>query len=165
MAATDKTGWVVRLVLVVSLGLNLLVAGLLVGGAMSRMRDDDRRTHGTEHSLRDIGNLPFVMALGRNDRAALAEALDGRRDALRDNREQLRQRFEAVLTLLRADPFHPERLRAVLADQRATLVERQKLGEDLLISRLAQMSMAERKAYANRLDKSLRRGPRNMPRP
>jgi uncharacterized membrane protein len=163
-----RPGRMMRTVLVASLGLNLLVAGVVVGRYVAGDRDRDRgdaRRGEISRELRDIGNLPFVMALSREDRAALDQALGGRRDALRENRQRLRDRFEAVLTLLRADPFQPDALRTLLAEQRATLFERQQLGEDLLIARLTQMTPAERADYAERLDKSLRRGPRDAPRP
>jgi len=172
MNDTDKSarpvarpGRAMRLLLVVSLAVNLLVAGMVVGRFVAAERGDERRGGTVARQLRDIGNVPYVMALSRADRAALAEALGGRRDVLRDNRERLRDRFEAVLSVLRAEPFQPDALRTLLNEQRATLLERQQLGEDLLIARLILMTPAERADYAERLDKSLRRGPRNVPRP
>ncbi|WP_226780489.1 periplasmic heavy metal sensor [Oceaniglobus trochenteri] len=149
-----------RILLVLSLAANLLVVGVVVGAKLSdRGGHDDRR--GPEQALREIGNVPFVMALPRDDRSALIKELGGTRSkAFRANRERLRERFEAVLALLRADDFDAEALRALMAEQRETLFERQKLGEDLLIARLSGMSAKDRAAYADRLDRSLRRGPR-----
>lgn len=165
MAGTNTSGRGLRIALVVSLAVNLLVAGVLIGGFLAGGRGDDRRGAADVRALRDIGNVPFVMALERDDRAALVQSLAGRDDALRSNRDRLRTRFEAVLGVLRAEPFQPDALRALLADQRATLFERQQLGETLLIERLEQMRPDQRAAYADRLDRSLRRGPRNTPRP
>jgi len=164
MAETERSGARMRLVLVASLALNLLVAGLVIGNLLAERGRDDRRNSTAERVLRDIGNVPFVMALEREDRDDLARALIGRRDELRENRARLRDRFEAVLAVLRAESFDPDALRTLLAEQRSTLIERQRLGEDLLIERLEQMSPAERAGYADRLDKSLRRGPRGTPR-
>ena len=153
-----------RFLLIASLALNLLVAGVVVGGLVSKGGDGPRGGNSVDRGLRDIGNVPFVMALDPEDRKELAQAMGLRRDRLRENRERLRTRFEAVLDVLRADPFEPDALSTLLADQRATLFERQQLGEDLLIGRLKDMTVEQRAAYADRVDRSLRRGPRKAPR-
>ncbi|WP_108482649.1 periplasmic heavy metal sensor [Oceaniglobus ichthyenteri] len=148
-----------RVLLIASLALNLLVAGVVVGGMVTHGRDDTKRSS-DYRALRDIGNVPYVMALTPEDRSALAQTLKPRQERLSNNREALRARFEAALEVLRTDPFDADMLRGLLAQQRAILSERQQLGEELLIARLQEMSVAERTNYANRLDRSLRRGPR-----
>ena len=90
----------------------------------------------------------------------LLEETVGSREALRENRERLRDRFEQTLTALRADPYDSETLSRLLGAQRETLFERQRLGEAMLLEQIGAMTAEERTAYADRLDKSLRRGPR-----
>lgn len=170
-----RPGRILRLALVASLAVNLLVGGVVVGKVVTHgfERVSDRRdgTHmgrkdsrteaerDDDRSLRAIGNLPFVMALPRESRAELADALRREAGPLEANRARLRARFEDVLAVLRAEPFDPDALRDLLGQQRAALFERQQFGETLLIDHLSGMSAEARAAYADRLDRSLRRGP------
>jgi uncharacterized membrane protein len=136
----------------VSLALNLLVAGMVVGWMGNKRgpdNPDDRRAGA-------LVGTPFVRALPPDDRRALARELQSNRTALRDNREALRARFDTLLAALRADPFDPEAVRQVLADQRNTASARQDIGEELLIARLAAMTPDARRAYADRLNQALR---------
>lgn len=133
-----------RIVLLASLGLNLLVVGLALGalwGGPGRERPPGMR-----------GIAPLVMALPEADRAALARAVDtrGRPDARR-------ARFDALLAELRRDPFNPEAARAALAAQRELGARRMAQGEAALVARLAAMGAAERAAYADRLDEMISR--------
>ncbi len=144
-----------RVTLAISLALNLLIVGIVVGAVATRDgRNDGTRTLG---ALRDLGPVPFVVALEPEDRRGLARAMRGEAASLRQNREELRARFEALLAALRADPFEPEVVAALLSEQREAGSQRQAIGERLLLERLAEMSPEERLAYADRLDKSLRR--------
>ena len=73
----------------------------------------------------------------------------------------MRESFEATLTLLRADPFDPDALRARMQEQNDFIARRQTLSRDLLVTRLSEMTPAERSAFADRLETTLRRGPAN----
>jgi uncharacterized membrane protein len=165
MSAPEKPR--LRWLLVASLALNLLVVGALVGAALSTWRggggraghEDGARAFG-DPRLRAIGNLPFLMALEPDDRAGLIGAALEQGGALRQNRRALRARFEAILAVLRQEPLDTSALRDLLAAQREALFERQQLGEALLVETIAAMSPEARAAYTERLDRSLRRGPR-----
>lgn len=143
-----------KVALAVSLAVNLLVAGVVVGDALFDGRD--HRRGGPPPGLRDIGT-PFVMALEPENRERLMRRAAERAGPFRENREALRHRFERLLDTLRAHPFDQAATRAVLEEQRAALFERQALGEELLVEHLAAMSPEERAAFADRLDRSLRR--------
>ncbi|NNF72341.1 MAG: periplasmic heavy metal sensor [Rhodobacteraceae bacterium] len=146
----------IRVTLVVSLALNLLVVGIVMGSVATR--DRDRGAPGAQiGAARDLGPLPFVMALEPQDRRALGRALRSEASSLRQNREELRVRFEALLAAIRADTFDAETVRGLLAEQRDIGIERQLIGERILLDRLGEMNVDERRAYAERLDKSLRR--------
>lgn len=144
--------------LVVSLSVNLLVAGLFVGAMLrhggERMGDRDR-----SELSRDLGRTPFVAALGPADRGAIADRLRREAGPLRANREELRERFDRLLAALRADSFDRAEVEALLAQQREAGLRRLEIGEEAILERLEEMSVEERRAYADRLDRSLRRRP------
>ncbi|MXQ06315.1 periplasmic heavy metal sensor [Alphaproteobacteria bacterium GH1-50] len=141
--------------LVVSLALNLLVAGVIIGALM---RGDGERPPGAARSL--IGE-PFVRALDEDDRRAFLREMVGNRDRLRANRADLRARLEALLSAIAAEDFDRARVAAILAEQRQLAVRRQDIGETLLLDRLEGMSVEERRGYAERLERAFRRRPRD----
>jgi uncharacterized membrane protein len=144
-------GWI-KALLVVSLALNLAVAGL-VAGVFLRMGG------GSPHGLavRDLGFGPFSEALDDADRAALRLHFAERAPDLRDLRQSLRRDGAEVLAALRAEPFDAARLTEVLKRQGERIAERLDLGQELLAERIAAMSPEARLAFADRLERSLTR--------
>lgn len=141
-----------KIVLFLSLALNLLIIGLVLGAVSGGPRDRDRSP-----ALRDLGYGPFVQALARSDRQALSAAIRAESGSLRENRAALRAQFEAILGALRADPFDAEAFNTLVVDQRSRVSERVQIGQDLLLKQIAQMTPDDRAAYADALDKSLKR--------
>lgn len=144
-----------KIALAVSLALNLAVAGLVAGAALRSgpMRDQ---------MVRDIGFGPFAESLSESDRKALRRAFFDRNPGLRDLRATMQQDMAGVLAALRARPFDPVVLRAVLTAQAERLSGQMTLGQDLLAERIDAMTEAERLAFADRLEASMRRGPHDM---
>lgn len=140
--------------LLVSLALNLLIVGAIVGRALSP--DGPRYRDRVEGPARSLIGEPFIRALSKEDRRALDSDLREDGPRIRETREGLRQRFEAFLAALRADPFEAEEVSRLLQEQQAVAAGRQELGVTLLIRRFEEMSADERAAYAERLEKSLR---------
>lgn len=147
-----------RIVLVVSLALNLLVAGMAAGAWLRHDRSDAAVHHG---SLRDLGYGPFGEALSVEDRRELARDLTGKARDLQANRSRIRQEFQAMLEALRTSPFDAEAFEAVATRQQERLAERQAIGRRLLLDRIEAMTDAERSVYADRLERSLRRAVRD----
>lgn len=141
-----------KIALAVSVALNLAVAGLVAGAVLKSgpMRDQ---------MVRDLGFGPFAEALSDNDRKALRRAFVDRSPGLRDLRETLRRDMDVVLSALRAQPFDPAAFRAALAVQTERLTGQMQMGQQLLAERIDSMSEAERLAFADRLEDSMRRGP------
>lgn len=137
---------------IASLTLNLLVAGVLVGWVLSP--EGPRRERFDTHGV--IGE-PFFRALPVKDRRALIGDILRDPERFREGRDGLRQRFDAFLAALRADPFVPGDVKRLLAEQSEVAIGRQKIGEDLLVQRLESMSGEERAAYADRLEDMARR--------
>lgn len=154
---TARTPRWIRLLLAVSLGLNLLVAGAFLGAALGRHGpwDHDATRGGMP---REFGRTPFLSALSEEDRRAVGRALMREAGPLRENRADLRDRFERLLAALRAEPFDREAVAGLLAAQRAGGAARLDIAERVLLDRLGAMEPEERRAYAERLDRSLRRG-------
>ena len=73
-------------------------------------------------------------------------------------RAAARAEFETLLVALRADPFDAGALKSALAALEARNAERLELGRSLIETRLIEMTPAERAAFADRLEKGLRRG-------
>ncbi|MDJ0824646.1 MAG: periplasmic heavy metal sensor [Rhodobacter sp.] len=147
-----------KVVLFVSLAFNLLVVGLIAGAILSGPRDRDRNP-----LLRDLGFGPYAQALPAYDKIALTRALRREAGAFRENRAVLRQQFEAFLAALRAEPYDHAEVTRLVTSQQDRIQDRQRLGRDLLLERIAAMDAAERAAYADALDKSLRRRKPNRP--
>lgn len=143
--------------LAVSLALNLLVAGAVAGAWMSGHRQDEVRRVAVD---RMIGRTPFVAALDPDDRREVLRELRREAEPLARNRADLRARLDALLDALRAETFDRAQIEALIAEQRQIGARRMEIGEAALIDRIAAMSLEERRAYADRLDRSIRRVPR-----
>ncbi|SEN27558.1 Heavy-metal resistance [Pseudorhodobacter antarcticus] len=142
-----------RLVLFVSLALNLAVLGVVGGAALGRFGGPER----AEFAARDIGFGLFAEALEEEDRRALRRGYVGAKPDIRAERRQMRDDLGQLLTGLRTDPFDAAAFRATLQVGMARGAQRQELGQTLLLDRLNGMSAAQRAGLADRLEKSLRR--------
>lgn len=151
--AQPKRRWLLPL-LFVSLALNLMIVGIAVGWGLSHRGGPDGRD---PRELRGTLGEPFFRALPEDSRRALIRDIGENRDRFRENRESLRARVQDFLAALRADPFDAEAVARLLDEQRTVALGRQELGEELLVKRLAEMTQAERNAYADRMEALLSR--------
>ena len=140
----------IRAALVASVALNLAVAGLVLGAWLG---DGPRKG-----MPRDLSFGPFSEALSDTDRRALRKDLMGRAGEFRTSRDAARAEFETLLATLRADPFDPAAMTTALTAIETRNAERLELGRSLIETRLIEMSVEERMAFADRLEKGLRRG-------
>jgi uncharacterized membrane protein len=153
--ASPVTARWVKVTLAVSLALNLLVAGAVVGAAFRH----DRDARGDRDVPREFVRSPFLGALDADDRRAVGRELMHAEGSMRENRAELRERFERLLAAIRTEPFDRAAIEAILDEQRAAGARRLELAETEVLDRLAAMTPEARAAYAERLDRSLRRGP------
>lgn len=142
----------VKIALVVSLALNLAVAGLAAGAWLK-----DGGPHG---GPRDFSFGPFSEALSQDDRRAIRKALFDRAPSFREAREAARAEFGALLVALRADPFDPAALRTALAAIEKRNADRLELGRSMIETRIIEMSDKDRLAFAARLEAGLTKKPR-----
>ena len=146
-------GW--RVVLIVSLALNLAVAGALGGWGLRH--GIGHGNHGAQSARMAQMAGPLTRALDAGARADIAARLRADDGARAARRAALREGFIALLAALRAQPFDPDALAARLSAQRAQVSERLEAGHAALVAHLAAMTATERAAYADRLEEKLRR--------
>jgi uncharacterized membrane protein len=142
-----------RIVLVLSLALNLAVVGVVVGAAASGRWGD-----GPPRSF-DLGLGPLARALEPQERRAIGHRLREDR-ALRDF--DLRGRVSRVVATLQADPFDPEALRGLLAEQNQRVATVQATAQEVMLEQIIAMTPERRRAFADQLleEMSRARGPR-----
>lgn len=144
--------WLMPL-LFISLIANMLVVGVFLGALLS---PDGPRQERQDRQARGVVGEPFIRALPREDRRALAGEVMRNRDEIRESREALRARFEAFLAVLRTDPFDAEEAARLFGAQREAAQQRQEIGETLLMNRLQEMTAQERATYADALEQQLK---------
>lgn len=144
-----------RIALAISVALNLAVAGLFAGSFLH-----DR---GGPRDVREIGFGPFSEALSREDRKALRRALFARMPEMRQARQEAAQDAQALLGVLRATPFDPAQLSAVLEAQRVRMAGRFEVGQGLMRDLLVAMTPEARLAFADRLEQRLQHGGKGGP--
>jgi uncharacterized membrane protein len=150
-----------RVVLVVSLTLNLLVLGLIVGAKVSGHRGDDFDHRGPERgAIRDLGFGPIAKALDHKDRREIGRAFRRESGSFKDNRAVLERDFVMLLQILRSDSFDAAAFEATMAQQAERLRLRGETLRHLLVEQIGGMSVADRKAFADRLESAVDRGPR-----
>lgn len=137
-----------RIVLVVSLALNLAVVGV-VGGAMlsGKFRDGPP-------SRFDFGLGLVSRALAEDERREIGRAL--RQDRSLRNHD-FRGQMAAMATALRAEPFDRGVLQQLLDDQAEHLSQVQARARTAVLDKIAAMSPERRRAFADRLVEELQR--------
>ena len=148
-----------RVVLVLSLGLNLAVAGLAIGSAYKW------RSEGGPPRSFDLSLGPLSRALAPEDRRAVTEEIRRRGDGEQPDFRDIRRRSEALLALLRAEEFDAQAFADGLDEIRGMALAFQKVGQVALIERISAMSPEARRALADRFEDQSRRGARPGDRP
>lgn len=157
-----------RVALVMSLALNLAVAGVLAGAWLRHAgperwepRDPGRHTSAPARD-RDPGIGPWGRALSATDRAALRDAFEGERGRLLEGVRADRADRAALAAVLRADPLDVAAMDAITDRMQARADDRLAVGQRLVRAHVIALPAAERAALADRLEASLtRRRPRD----
>lgn len=145
----------VKVVLVISLAMNLAVAGLVLG---TFARGDGLRDR-VEHSiaLRSLGLGPFSRALSPEDRDELRGRVTRDGVELREERRAVGRELRRIEQALRADPFDRAGVEAALARSRNLVVSLQEIGHTALLDQIETMSFEDRIALADSLEEVTRR--------
>ncbi|WP_319826372.1 periplasmic heavy metal sensor [Thalassovita sp.] len=143
-----------KVVLFVSLALNVAVAGIVIGVAVKFGPPPD----GHRPPRQDMIVGPYTHALSREDKIRIGKQLrKDYRDQAGPSRAARAAEFQEVLGALRATPYDGTKVEAILMRQLRAGAERQELGQRLLLDRLSRMTDAERATYADRLEEGLKR--------
>lgn len=148
------TGRGVRIALALSLAVNLLIVGLVAGAMLSGGPPGrtDRAAEGSEPR-----GGPYLNALSEEDKRATRRALRQKSRDLRPSRADEREQAQAFLAALRADPFDPKGFQTVFQAQQDRALKRLGVAQSVLLGRIGEMSVEERNAYADRIEKLLER--------
>ncbi|MEM6276128.1 MAG: periplasmic heavy metal sensor [Pseudomonadota bacterium] len=145
-----------RILLYVSLLVNLLVVGLVVGTLLVvSPKGQDRRPAMSG----ETGLGPLMLALEREDRRALALSMRRTLRGERLSRGEMRELARDIQGVLAAEPFDAQALDGVLDTQFSEATFRLDLARDLFRETLVEMTPEERAAYAARLGEVLDRRP------
>lgn len=142
-----RTARWVRVLLALSLALNLLVLGA-VGGALTM------RGKWQGHArVAGFSGGPLTRALVPEDRRRIGQEIRAAYDTGALPRVDRAAALEALVADLRAVPFDPQAVAAELDDRQIRLEAHFRMAQRLLLDRLTQMTDAERAAFADRLVK------------
>ncbi|WP_299691116.1 periplasmic heavy metal sensor [uncultured Tateyamaria sp.] len=142
----------VRILLALSLALNLAIVGL-VAGLLTR-GPGPLRGGGPGLSYA----LPYIVALDRTDRRAVMGAV--RNDPSLPDRRSRKAQFDDMLAALRAEPMDRAAVRAVLASQADGVARVQAVAQEAWLDTIEAMSPQERRNYADTVEAVLQKGPR-----
>lgn len=156
-AKPQKSRWKMRLLLGVSLGLNLLVVGAMIGaifGVAGGERSSSKGPRGAESAIGIYGR-----ALDKSERREIGRAirLGGQAEG-RELRTELRLLAQEAVGVLRSDNFDPDAFRDILMRQQVLIKSRADDVQMALTDYVASMSLDARSAYADRLEAAMARG-------
>ncbi len=146
---TPSRRW--RLLLVLSLALNVAVLGL-VGGAVMRDKVGGRPPSGFE-----FGAGPLGRALPPEDRREIGKSIRDKVDFSRDGRPAPVRTIRELQELLRTDPFDANQFEEVLTRTVRRASEVQSAAQEALLEHVIAMSPEERIEFADRLKETTRR--------
>ncbi|WP_299604501.1 periplasmic heavy metal sensor [uncultured Tateyamaria sp.] len=145
----------VKILLGLSLAINLGIAGLVGGIALS----------GGPLGGKGPGMgyaMPYVLALPQEDRRAVFGVVRGNRDL--PGRGVRRAVYGEMVALLKADTFDRAAVTAILERQARGVEQVQSVAQDEWLDRVAAMSDEERRAYAERVEEVVAKGGPRKPR-
>ncbi len=155
----------IAIALVISLAINLLIAGMVAGaylrgGAFGVVaaKPGTRGQHASP--LGDLGFGPFGRALSPAQKRELTGAIRRRERDIEVNRQEFRHQMITLLKALQARPYDAGAVRRIIEAQSRQLSERLNIGKELFLERIERMSDPERAAYARRLRQILTRASR-----
>lgn len=135
-----------RVLLLISLSLNLLIVGVVLGAMVF-----GSAWHGHHAPGLDRAGGPLTRALGPDDRRAIGRQMRQAYQDGRPGRATHKATFDALVNALRQEPFNRAEVEARMQEMRSLVQSRLAVGQTLLLDRLEQMTPSDRAAYAERL--------------
>ena len=143
-----KTPRVMRVILAISLALNLLVLGLIGGFVMKGGHDAPRVS---------LGLGPIGQMLAPKDRREIGQILRKRGDLKPARRSERASFFKSFGAAIRAEPFDPVAVSELLAQGDRRNATLQSAAQEAFVTQLTRMSQAERAQLAARVEQGRRR--------
>ncbi|MDX2308442.1 MAG: periplasmic heavy metal sensor [Hyphomicrobium sp.] len=164
-AATDPAArprrWT-KWLLVVSLALNLLIAGGLAGAWWHHRNEGPMRWAGGPS---DFGLMYFSRSLPEERREAVRKLLREGRKSLRDHKSEVTALRASAADALAADDFSPEKFRAAVETVGTSEETRRKGSIDVLMQVVQTLTPDERKRLAAMWKKRIERESRRFKKP
>lgn len=138
-----------RRLLILSVTLNLVIAGIVAGAVLRHPPPPDPG--------RGPAFGAYDRAFSEEDRKALREAFGREAPEFRKGWQAMQDDTAELLTTLRTEPYDSSKADAIFARQRERGGQMMALGQRLMAQRLAEMTPAEREAFADRLAEKVQR--------
>ena len=149
-------GWM-KLLLIMSLSINLAVVGLFGGNAMRHWQGGyyTNKPHNEPGLDRRQSRILRMVPDVRRDEAR--EILLARQDEYKAARETMGMAQQALIEAIRQEPLDPERLSAALAGRQAASGQMWSIGYQQMAEIARRLNAAERAEMADRLEERTRR--------
>lgn len=148
-------GWM-KLLLALSLALNLVVAGLVGGHALRKWSDGPYARVEAEPGL-DRRQSRLLRMVPEPARPQARAILLARRDEIDRARATMREAHLAFIEAIRAEPLDPERLEAALAQRHAASADFWRIGMEQMLEITRALDREQRAALADRFEERTRR--------
>ena len=135
----------IKFALIISLGINLGVAGVLVGTAL---RAPEARRSNVEPP---DGVAMLARAMPQSHQRELRETLRNQREELLPDRQELQNLRQRFVVALRAEPFNIDTVSETFAAQRLVLDHLTTSGHAAVVGQIEKMSPQDRELYIRRL--------------
>ncbi|MER5170525.1 periplasmic heavy metal sensor [Thioclava kandeliae] len=142
--ARSGSGRKTRWGLIASLTLNLLVAGVFIGGFFAPR-------HMPPPPPPQVGLGPFDRGLTEADRKTLTSMAEKEGVGLAAMPQDMERWLDEILTQVAAEPFDENAVRAALSAHRTQIVSRIQLGENLMVEWLGTLTPEARDAFVKRV--------------
>ena len=149
-------GWM-KLLLIVSLSVNVAIAGLVGGNAIRYWQQgvaSDKWQNEPGLDRRQTRILRMVPDARREEARTILLA---RQDEYKASREAMRAAQQALVEAIRQEPLNPERLAAALAERRQASGRMWSIGYEQMAEIVLRLDAAERAEMAKRLEERTRR--------
>lgn len=140
-----------KVLLAVSLGLNLLVVGAVGGMIFNGGPQRDPK------GGKDAAYGPYTRALSHEDRKEIGQVMRDEIGGYKENLPKVRAGFAALKEALSAESYDRDLVHKLVKEQEQVGLKRHQVGQRLLLERLDAMTPEQRHEFAERL---VRRGRR-----
>ncbi|MCH8950738.1 MAG: periplasmic heavy metal sensor [Proteobacteria bacterium] len=149
-------GWM-KLLLIVSLSVNVAIGGLIGGNAIRQWQHGIASGKWQNEPGLDRRQTRILRMVPDARREEARTILLARQDEVAAARETMRAAQQALVEAIRQDPLDPDRLAAALAERRAASGRMWGIGYEQMAEIVLRLDAAERAELAKRLEERTRR--------